>query len=342
MQKHFTFHILTQAGLTYNVLFIIFVVFLSPVNSYSYIEGESASEAPCPGYYCGRVRLDHGNWSTCQSCPRGFRTNESSSCAPCSSEPTFYDGMYLGFMALLSLMMHWYCIDRNAMSGRFTAGIMVQHVAALAESVLAAAGTLLLTEPLGSFRVTSCHVTSLADWYTVVYNPTPNYERTLSCTQEAVYPLYSMVFLYYTLSLLAMVTVRPWLATRYLPGRGTQAIFTALYFFPSLVLVHAVFAGILYTVFPYLVMVASVISVAVHLACQLDQQMAALVRSSVTELRNAVIVVGHWLLHAYGIIAVTQLTRPLLHSLMLLLVPFPTIFYIVTVRFTDPIRTVTP
>ena len=54
-----------------------------------------------------------------------------------------------------------------------------------------------------------------------------------------------MVFLYYTLSLVAMVTIRPWLATRYLPGSGSRAVFTALYFFPSLVLAHAVFAGIL-------------------------------------------------------------------------------------------------
>ncbi|XP_037084741.1 JNK1/MAPK8-associated membrane protein-like [Pollicipes pollicipes] len=324
--------------LIFNMLCIVLCL-LPSVNAYSYIKGETPTEAPCPGYYCGRIRQDNGNWSSCQSCPRGYRTNESSSCALCDSEPTFYDGMYLGFMAMLSLLMHWYCIDRHAMSGRFTAGILVQHVCALAESVLAAVGTLLLTEPVGAFRVTSCRVTSLADWYTVVYNPTPNYEQTLSCTQEAVFPLYSMVFLYYTLSLVAMVTVRPWLAVRYLPGRGSRAVFTALYFFPTLVLVHAVFAGILYTIFPYLVMVVSVISVAVHFACQLNQQMSYLLRSTVSELRNTVIVLGHWLLHAYGIIAVTQLTRPLLHSLMLLLVPFPTIFYIVTVRFTDPTRT---
>ena len=54
-----------------------------------------------------------------------------------------------------------------------------------------------------------------------------------------------MVFVYYTLSLVAMVTVRPWLAARFLPGGGSRAVFTALYFFPSLVLIHAVLAGIL-------------------------------------------------------------------------------------------------
>ena len=46
------------------------------------------------------------------------RANETSSCALCDSEPTFYDGMYLGFMGLLSLLMHWICIDRHARSAR--------------------------------------------------------------------------------------------------------------------------------------------------------------------------------------------------------------------------------
>ena len=91
-------------------------------------------------------------------------------------------------------------------------------------------------------------------------------------------------------------------------------------------------------IFPYLVLVASVVSVAVHYACQLNQQMSALARHSATELRPAVIVLGHWLLHGYGLVAVTQLSRPLLDGLLLLLVPFPTVFYIITVRFTDPSR----
>ena len=50
--------------------------------------------------------------------PLPCRANETSSCAPCNSEPTFYDGMYLGFMGLLSLLMHWVCIDRHARSAR--------------------------------------------------------------------------------------------------------------------------------------------------------------------------------------------------------------------------------
>jgi len=45
---------------------------------------------------------------------------------------------------------------------------------------------------------------------------------------------------------------------------------------------------------------------------------------------------GHWLLHAFSIIALTQLRDPVVHASLLCLVPFPAIFYILTVKFTDP------
>lgn len=40
--------------------------------------------------------------------------------------------------------------------------------------------------------------------------------------------------------------------------------------------------------------------------------------------------VGHWLLLAYGIVALHQ------HLAFLAFVPFPAVFYIVTVKFTNP------
>lgn len=42
------------------------------------------------------------------------------------------------------------------------------------------------------------------------------------------------------------------------------------------------------------------------------------------------VIVGHWLLLAYGIISLNQ------HLAFLAFVPFPAIFYIFTVKFTDP------
>lgn len=73
--------------------------------------------------YCGRSLLGDGNWSDCGSCPRGFRvnaSNEFSGCFPCDDSPTFYDWLYLGFMMLLALVLHWFFIDMVAMRRRYS------------------------------------------------------------------------------------------------------------------------------------------------------------------------------------------------------------------------------
>ena len=71
-----------------------------------------------------------------------------------------------------------------------SSSLIVLHLSALAESVTAALLTLLLSEPRGSLGLTSCPVTRLEDWYSMLYNPSPNYTTTLHCTQEMVYPLW--------------------------------------------------------------------------------------------------------------------------------------------------------
>ena len=55
-----------------------------------------------------------------------------------------------------------------------------------------------------------------------------------------------------------------------------------------------------------------------------------------TNVRNMLIILGHWLLHAYCIIAITELKEPKVHGSLVLLVPCPAVFYLITVRFTNP------
>ena len=45
-----------------------------------------------------------------QACPRGYRTN-GTVCLECTGSPDLYDWLYLGFMASLSLIFHWFFID---------------------------------------------------------------------------------------------------------------------------------------------------------------------------------------------------------------------------------------
>ena len=52
-----------------------------------------------------------------QACPRGYSTN-GTVCLECSSSPDLYDWLYLGFMAFLSLIFHWFFVDFFAKRNR--------------------------------------------------------------------------------------------------------------------------------------------------------------------------------------------------------------------------------
>ena len=83
-----------------------------------------------------------------------------------------------------------------------------------------------------------------------------------------------------------------------------------------------------------------------HVVCFFySQSWRALFVQTITSARNLLIVLGHWLLHAYGIVALAVYTEkneaPLLSiSLLpiLTLVPLPTILYVLLARFTDPTK----
>lgn len=316
------------------------LVCVSSVGGYEWERGETTYPAACPGRYCGRVKLAEGNYSACGVCPRGTRVRDpeiqgGAVCLPCSKDPEVYDYLYLLFILLSTLLSHWVAIDFSAKRNRLTREVLVIHCSALLEVAGAGLLSVLLSRPYFNLRLESCGVDRLSDWYPVLYNPTPNYEEKLYCTQEVVYPLYSIVFIFYAACLLLLMLVRPWLTSKFLPGRGRTAVYAALYFLPIYTLLHAVLGGLIYYSFPYMIIILSLISSAGHFAFKLDQTVAALFSSTLTDTRNLVILVGHWCLHAFGIIAVTEL-KETFHFGLLGLVPLPALFYILTARFTDP------
>lgn len=78
----------------------------------------------CPGWYCGRQLLPNNEFSNCGFCPRGFRRNDTSYiCELCADSPSFYDWLYLGFMFLLVLVLHWFFIDMVSMRRRLVQGL---------------------------------------------------------------------------------------------------------------------------------------------------------------------------------------------------------------------------
>lgn len=287
----------------------------------------------CPGLYCGKRELGPGEYSGCGACPRGYQPEYNSICSECTSNPTLYDWLYLGFMALLSLLLHFFFIDYTNQNKK---SLVVLHLSALAESVIAALLTVLLTDPVGSLMIRSCPVDRLEDWYSMLYNPSPNYTTTFHCTQEIVYPLYTIVMVYYALCLLFMMALRPLISIKFVDSLGTKSIYAALYFIPILIVLQAVFGGLLYYSYPYIMIISSLVTSAIHMAQGIQQGFTDLLEENFKNMRNLTIMIGHWILHCYGIISLTELKQPDFHVPLLLLVFFPVLFYVCTTKFTNP------
>nr|ACO10195.1 JNK1-associated membrane protein [Caligus rogercresseyi] len=332
------------------------MLLLSPgTQGYTYERGKvngNDGAYPCPGLYCGRIPLggeDEGLLGPCGQCPRGWRVfnNTHSICQKCEEAPELYDWFYLAFMSLFVLVLHWIFIDTAAKRRKLTREVLFTHLCAALEVGLSSGLSLLWAEPFGSFSLVSCHYQHLGDWYTALHNPNPNYEETIHCTTEAIYPLYTLIFVFYVLCLAFMLLLRPLLRSsgallccrggkKRRANAGGTGIYAALYFLPILALLHAIFGGLIYVSFPYIVVILSVISSASHFAFKLDQSPKALFLGCFTDPRNGLILLGHWSIHPFGILAITPLQDPALHASLIPLVPLPAFFYILPAKFTDP------
>ncbi|XP_061468427.1 JNK1/MAPK8-associated membrane protein isoform X3 [Rhineura floridana] len=248
--------------------------------------------------------------------------------------PERYDWLYLGFMAMLPLILHWFFIEWY--SGKKSSSALFQHITALIECSSAAVITLLVSDPMGSLHIRSCKVVMLSDWYTMLYNPSPDYVTTIHCTHEAVYPLYTIVFIYYAFCLVLMMMLRPLLVKKIACGLGKsdrfKSIYAALYFFPILTVLQAVGGGLLYYAFPYIIIVLSLVTLVVYLsASEVETFKDLLVRK-----KRLIVLFSHWLLHAYGIISISKLNNVYQDLPLLALVPAPALFYLLTAKYTEP------
>jgi len=315
---------------------------VSGMTEYTYEKGTVQHLSPCPGKYCGRTLLPNASWSPCGACQRGLRRNASSACVPCRDTPAPYDWLYLGACMLMPALLHLLCVHRAFRSYRgagLRSAAWLMYPYAVLEVVVASVATLLATPPMGVPWVYSCAVRDIADWYPVLHNPNPNYEGALHCTQEAVYPLYSMVLVAYSTLLVLVVLGRPVLCRLLTASPEAQQhcqfalVYSALYFLPLLTALHALLAGLMYLAFPPLLLAASTASVAACLAHAPRQAPLALLRLPLASPSAACLLLGHWLLHAYAIVSLAELVgQPWLASLCAL-VPLPALFYALTAPF---------
>lgn len=157
---------------------------------------------------------------------------------------------------------------------------------------LSALLTIFLSEPMFTFEIHSCGVSSLSDWYTYFFNPSPRYESTLICTQERVFPLQTICICFYVFCVTFMLVLRPFVNEKCKPKieKASLAVYYALYAFPLLALVHSLFGGLVYFAFPYLSIIISCGANAGHFAMKLDQTTKSLLITSVTDVRNVIII----------------------------------------------------
>lgn len=169
---------------------------------------------------------------------------------------------------------------------------MFLYLSAMTEVGISALVTVFLSEPMFTFDIYSCGVSSLSDWYTYFFNPSPLYESTLVCTAERVYPLQTMVLIFYVFCVTLMLLLRPLVNERCKPKieKASMAIYYALYAFPLLALIHSLFGGLVYFAFPYLSIIISCGANAGHFAMKLDQTTKSLLITSVTDVRNIIII----------------------------------------------------
>ncbi|EDO44415.1 predicted protein [Nematostella vectensis] len=283
----------------------------------------------CPGQYCGRVQDRNGKFGKCQACPRGYRSY-GDLCVKCTKSLRLHDWLYLGFIILTVIVLHWFFIDYFVQ--RVRQNMILLFVSSVIETTLAAIFTLLVNEPKGTLNLTACWTERLSDWYTVFFNPKPDYVNTIHCTNEAVYPLYTIVLTFHAIAVTMLILIRPVLSHRMCAGSGLSSIYAAMYFLPVLAAVHALLGGLLYYSYPYITLVVSVISTAVVLSKNKITNIRQLMGSK----RHISIVFGHWLINAYGLLAVTEVTQPSVHGPMFLLVTTPVLFYLATSSLTEP------
>lgn len=285
----------------------------------------------CTGLYCGRTDINMTNCNTkCGACERGYRS-DSEFCRKCEDSLELYDWLFLGFMSLTSTVLNFYAI--SAFHHKCTANqrrIWLLYFAAILETFLSFVFLVLFLDPQGEFDIQSCKVKSIKDWYTVFFNPVQDYLTTYRCTVEAVYPLYSAVFMQLLISFFIMIILRGLIIRMTLQNCGRLSFYAGLYIIPIVAAVHACTAGVLYYIYPYLVLFLSAVGIAVFLSKLSDNNYF----KRLCEPKNIAILICYCIAHGYGIISVTMFKEPKRDGPLLLLVFLPFIFYTITRPFT--------
>ncbi|CAF0715306.1 unnamed protein product [Brachionus calyciflorus] len=310
---------------------------------------------PCPGKYCARSLINSTNciFSECQKCERGYRSNKDYDlCLECNEHAKLYDYMYLLFMFNVTVILHFYYIDKSfsnlkkKKNNLSTKKIAIIYALPLIECILSLCLSILVFPPFGSILLTSCNINGMEDWYSVFYNPQVDYYNQLNCTHEVVYPFYSLVMVFLLLVIFNMLLIRT-VAKKFVFDNNiyniflNKSTFAALYFIPILFLVHTIAGGIIYYTYPFATIVGFLISNNFHLTSAFKEnfQKSRIINSLklLVNKRNLFIQLIHVYFYLFAIISLTKL-QSVYDLLYLLCVPIPLVFFFISYKHSDPKR----
>ncbi|KAI6198384.1 hypothetical protein M3Y99_01876800 [Aphelenchoides fujianensis] len=274
---------------------------------------ETGGSSFCPGN-CGRVLINATHqpslYGECGPCPWGSRNVDSSRCEECTLPLRFYDFLFLIFHAVLPLFINGIFIkvyatsdQRNRSKTLPTRWLVAQLVCAAVEATLGLVSAILIFSA-------GTH----------------------------------LPFVSYAFELAGLIVFRSVLyavAARF--GRRLPAgpFYAALWTLPIMALVHSFMGGFIYVTFANLTVFSALLSNAIHLALEGHKGVLELFKQIFTHVETMTLVLVHLFLFGYGILALyfnpppTDWTSWLV---LLVILPSPVLFYVLTVRLTEPVR----
>ncbi|CAF1407127.1 unnamed protein product [Rotaria sp. Silwood1] len=295
---------------------------------------EKSKVSICPGLYCGY----QNNSTNCGGCQRGYRVNNEKICQLCNEPLSLYNFMYIIFMALLALSFHWYCINRlrKKKQREFTfVKQTILYFLSILEIIVAFIFTLLTFPPIGKLTFNTCQVKLFSDFYPIFHNPIVNYRKKLRCSYEVVYPLQSAIFVLYTYASLIMLFIRPFFIFIIHQKFISASIYSALHFYPCLLVLHALCGGLIYFSFPILTITSSILLNAIHFTfiANGESEWIPFLRKLCGNIQNWIIYFIHIILLLCGVISLTQVENEY-HFMLLPIVFLPGLLYILLYKFT--------
>ncbi|CAL2045385.1 CBN-JAMP-1 protein [Caenorhabditis brenneri] len=314
----------------------------------------STTPSACLGF-CGRTILlsnyseDLASASTtsfssslsrCGPCSFGYRNNAVSICEPCDTPLQPYDWMYLLFVAILPLLLHMQFIRAARKYCRTRYFEVSEYLCVILENVIACIIAVLVYPPRFSFLLNGCTKTDIKEWYPACYNPRIGFTKTMRCTYEVVFPLYSITFIHHLILIAATLVLRSTLYCALLyKAYNAKPFYAAIISVPILAAMHAIFSGVVFYSFPYILLIGSLWAMCFHLALEGKRPFKEMIVRLATSPTHLAFLSISMLMLSFGVVAIiTPLDFPYRWSL-LCVVPVPFIFYLVTIPFTNPTTT---